>query len=122
MYTPHGKAEMVLLHASGMSQRATADESHQCHPGKPRPSHHLTGNLLTHFTENGSEQDKPRTGCPISATGLANSVAVTTKVIASPQRSIRKIAQESAIGRSSVHRILQMPPTQNTHRAGVTRR
>jgi hypothetical protein len=97
---------MVLLHPSGMSQRATADEYHQRHPGQPRLSHHLTGDLLTRFKENGSAQDKPWTGRCISATGLANSVAVTAKVTASSNALYGK-SQESAIGRSSVRRIFQ---------------
>jgi transcriptional regulator of acetoin/glycerol metabolism len=106
IYTLCEKDKMDILHASDMSQSVTADKYHQHHPGQPRSSHHLIGDL-TCFKENGSMQDKPCTGCPRSTTGLANSVAVTAKVTASPQRSIRKIAQESAIDRSSVHRILQ---------------
>jgi hypothetical protein len=100
MCIPREKAKMVLLHASGINERATEDEYHQRHPWQPRPSLHLTGDL-TCIKENGSVQDKPRTGCPRSATGLAK------KVTASPQCSTQKIAQESAIGRSSVHHILQ---------------
>jgi hypothetical protein len=106
MYTPREKAEMVLLHASGMSQRDSGRLS-------PAPSRATTTFPSPDWCpspplkERGSVQDKPRTGRPRSATGLTNSVSVTTKVTASPQRSIRKIAQESAIGRSSVHRILQ---------------
>jgi hypothetical protein len=94
MYTPREKAEMVLLHASGMSQRAIADGYHQRHPGQPRPSHHLIDDHLTRFKESGSVQDKPRTGRPRSATGLVNCVAVTAKVAASPQRSMRKSRRE----------------------------
>jgi hypothetical protein len=95
MYTPREKAEMVLLRASGMSHRATADEYYQRHPGQPRPSHHLIGDLLARFTENGSVQDKPRAGRPRSAIGLANSVTVTAKVAVSPNapyvKSRRKV-------------------------------
>jgi hypothetical protein len=121
MYTPRGKAEMVLLYASGMSQRAKVDEYHQCYPGQPQPSHHLIGNLLTRFKENENVQEKPRT--PGSVTGSANSVAVTAKMTASPQRSTTKVAQESVVGRSSVHRTLQRHKFHpyKTRRVGVTR-
>jgi hypothetical protein len=61
MYTSSEKAEMIFLHALGMSRRETADEYHQRYPGQPQPSHHLIGDHLTGFKENGSVQDKPRT-------------------------------------------------------------
>lgn len=86
----HTAWKMVLLFASGMSQHAAADDYHQHHPGC----------LLIHFKETGSVQDRHQTGHLCCATSFSSSVDIISKVMASPQCSIWKIAQDCCISSS----------------------
>jgi hypothetical protein len=92
-YALRGKVKVVLLHASGMSRRASAEEHQQRRPGQPRHSHHLTdGRLLTRFKDSGSVRDETRSGRPRSAT-------VSAKCRLSPQKWV--LDSDAPSGKSS---------------------
>jgi len=60
--TVNEDAEIVLLHASGLSQRHTAKEFHRRHPKRLWSGHQSVGRIYSTFQEGGSVLDKPRAG------------------------------------------------------------
>jgi hypothetical protein len=56
------EAEIVLLHACGLSQRHTAKEIHRRHPNRLWSGHHSIGRIYSRFQEDRSVLDKSRAG------------------------------------------------------------
>ncbi|KAJ8935752.1 hypothetical protein NQ318_000578 [Aromia moschata] len=58
------------------------------------------------YQQTGSVKDRSRSGRPKSATNEDKSLEVCASVIENVHTSVRKIAQQTGIGRSSVHKAL----------------
>ncbi|KAJ4438594.1 hypothetical protein ANN_14541 [Periplaneta americana] len=102
------RVEMVLIHAGGLSLREAAEEYHRRHPDQPIPHHRSIGRLMERFKTAGSIHDKIRSGRPRTATGDANTASVLAKLVVSPSRSSREVAQECGTSQASVSRILSV--------------
>lgn len=101
-----GKAEMVLLHAGGMSQREATAEYHRRHPNQITPSQQLISILMKRFQETDSVAHRPRCGRSRSAASGDMSVDVLANVTVSPERSTRKVGEEAGVSHISVSRTL----------------
>jgi hypothetical protein len=93
-YTVEKKAEIVLLHAPGLSQKHAAEEFHRLHLNRPRPGQRCVGPIYLRLQETGSVSDRPRTAYPRSSTDDDSSIVVRVKIAVNSQRTVRKFASE----------------------------
>jgi hypothetical protein len=98
------EAELVLLHAGGLSQGNTCEELHCQHPSKPMPHQETVSEPIKRFLETGSMADKKRNGHTWLSTDPNHTTNVSAEVEVNPHRSTRKMDLEARISHSCVAR------------------
>ncbi|KAJ4446678.1 hypothetical protein ANN_13375 [Periplaneta americana] len=63
---------------------------------------------MERFKTAGSIHDKKRSGRPRTATGDANAASLLAKLVVSPSRSTREVAEECGTSQANVSRILSV--------------
>lgn len=104
--TDQQKAELILIHASGESLRASCDELKRRHPNIRKPAPMTVKNLTNKFSNTGSvsKSNKRVRGRPKTTRDVEN--RILSIMSARPQTSIRKLAQQVNLSRCSVHKTL----------------
>ena len=100
------KAELLLLHATGMSFHSACEEFHQRHPSKRKPAITTLRRMRKRFLQTGSLRRRTQASGRRSVTTEELQRNVTMLVQSNPQISTRKLSQQLSTSRSSVQRVL----------------
>ncbi|KAK6010328.1 hypothetical protein OSTOST_24646 [Ostertagia ostertagi] len=100
------RVEIVLL-AGDRNHREVAEEFNKLHPGRRPITRSCVSRLIARLKETGSISDKPRPGRPRRTTCGNTASAVLDRFRRNPEMSLRQMASETGMSRSSIHRILR---------------
>ncbi|PIO54715.1 hypothetical protein TELCIR_23915, partial [Teladorsagia circumcincta] len=100
------RVEIVLL-AGDRNHREVAEDFNRLHPGRRPITRSCVSRLMTKLKETGSISDRPRPGRPRRTTCENTASAVLDRFRRNPAMSLRRMASETGMSRSSIHRILR---------------
>jgi len=101
------RVQIVKWSYAGHSQREVVEIFGQHFPVRPQPTQSFISKLLARFETTGSVCEKKHTGRRKSATAAANTDALCAAVEVNPKLSIRSIAMDSGISKTSIQRVLK---------------
>jgi transposase len=106
--TKEERIAVIQLHGNGqITHKAVLQLFAQRYPNRPPPSQSAISKLLKKFRQTGSVEDRPRTGRRKTATGPESTKKVVATVGVNGRTSVRKLAKQLDLSRSSVHKILK---------------
>ncbi|PIO56728.1 hypothetical protein TELCIR_21871 [Teladorsagia circumcincta] len=103
----HEERLQVLQLVANRSHEEVALMFNKLHPNREPIRQSSVSRLIAKFKETGSIVDRRRCGRPKSLTDHVNAAAVLNLFRRNPGKSLRQMAVEMGMSRSSVHRILQ---------------
>ncbi|VDM53017.1 unnamed protein product [Angiostrongylus costaricensis] len=97
----------LLQLVANRSHEEAAAEFNRLHPNREPIRQSSVTRLIAKFKETGSIMDRPRCGRPRRSTDGVNTAAIVAKFRENPEKSLRQMANETGMSRSSIHRILR---------------
>uniref|UniRef100_A0A158PA91 DUF4817 domain-containing protein n=1 Tax=Angiostrongylus cantonensis TaxID=6313 RepID=A0A158PA91_ANGCA len=97
----------LLQLVANRSHEEAAAEFNRLHPNREPIRQSSVTRLIAKFKETGSIMDRPRCGRPRRSTDRVNTAAIVAKFRENPEKSLRQMANETGMSRSSIHRILR---------------
>ena len=108
--TQKERIEILILRRCGDKKRTyeqVVRQFNNTHPDRLPICKSTVCKTVFRFQDTGSVNDRSKSGRPKMATNEDNSLEVCASVVEDVHTSVRKIAQQTGIGKSSVHQILK---------------
>lgn len=107
--TEKERIDILIMRGCGDKTRSYEEVVHlfnDSNPDRPPIVKSTVSKTVTRFRDTGSVRDRPKIGRPKAATNDEKSLEVCLSVVENKHNSVRKIAQQVGICKSSVHNVL----------------
>ncbi|KAL6729451.1 hypothetical protein Aduo_000502 [Ancylostoma duodenale] len=96
----------ILQLVATRSHEEAAAEFNRLHPNRDPIRQSSVTRLVAKFKATSAVVDRPRSGRPAIVCRGVNTAAIIALAVESPEKSLRQLAMETGVSRSSIHRIL----------------